>query len=44
MAKMYHPDKIKGDEKKKKQASDYFAEINNAYDVLSDPEKRAKYD
>ena len=37
MAHKYHPDKSGGDEKK-------FKEINEAYQVLSNPEKRANYD
>jgi len=37
LAHKYHPDKKGGDEKK-------FKEINEAYQVLSDPEKRAQYD
>lgn len=35
----YHPDKNKN-----KGAQEKFAEINNAYDILSDEEKRKKYD
>lgn len=35
----YHPDKNKSNE-----AQEKFAEINNAYDILSDEEKRKKYD
>ncbi|PIA32373.1 hypothetical protein AQUCO_04500166v1 [Aquilegia coerulea] len=35
----YHPDKNKS-----KGAQEKFAEINNAYDVLSDEEKRKNYD
>jgi molecular chaperone DnaJ len=37
LAHQHHPDKSGGDEEK-------FKEINEAYSVLSDPEKRAQYD
>mmetsp|Transcript_22033 Transcript_22033/g.42069 ORF Transcript_22033/g.42069 Transcript_22033/m.42069 type:complete len:239 (-) Transcript_22033:550-1266(-) len=40
LALKYHPDKNKGDE----DANKKFAEINNVYEVLSDPEKRKIYD
>lgn len=40
LAMKYHPDKTKGD----KQSEQKFKEINEAYEVLSDPEKRKKYD
>ncbi len=40
LAVKYHPDKNQGD----KGAEDRFKEINEAYAVLSDPEKKAKYD
>jgi len=40
LAQKYHPDKNPGD----KQAEDKFKEINEANEVLSDPQKRAKYD
>lgn len=40
MAIKYHPDKNPGD----KQAEEKFKEAAEAYDVLSDPEKRQRYD
>jgi len=40
LARRYHPDKNPGD----KSAEDRFKEIQGAYDVLSDPEKRKQYD
>lgn len=39
LAMKYHPDRNQGD----KQAEDTFKEINEAYEVLSDKEKRARY-
>ncbi|GHV26585.1 molecular chaperone DnaJ [Clostridia bacterium] len=39
-AKQYHPDLHPGD----KEAEDRFREINEAYEVLSDPQKKERYD
>lgn len=39
-AKKYHPDLHPGD----KDAEAHFKEINEAYEVLSDPQKKARYD
>lgn len=36
----YHPDKNQGD----KAAEEKFKEVNNAFDILRDPQKRAAYD
>ena len=40
LAKQYHPDMNPGD----KVAENKFKEVNEAYDVLGDPDKKAKYD
>lgn len=45
LAKKYHPDLYtNASETEKKNAEEKFKEINHAYDVLSDPQKRAAYD
>ena len=40
LAKQYHPDVNPGD----KKAESKFKEIGEAYEILSDPQKRARYD
>src|SRR3954471_2238059 len=40
LARQHHPDRNPGD----KQAEGRFKEIQNAYDTLSDPKKKAVYD
>ncbi len=42
LAKKYHPDLQTGENKK--QAEEILKQINEAYDVLSDPEKKEHYD
>jgi len=40
LAMQYHPDRNQGD----KEAEEKFKDINEAYQVLSDPQKKAQYD
>lgn len=40
LAKQYHPDRNPGDN----EAEEKFKRINEAYDVLSDPQRRSNYD
>ncbi|NLL56602.1 MAG: molecular chaperone DnaJ [Clostridiales bacterium] len=45
LAKKYHPDLYAtAEESKKKEAEEKFKEIKHAYEVLSDPQKKAAYD
>ena len=40
LAIKYHPDKNQGN----KEAEEKFKDINEAYQILSDPEKKARYE
>jgi len=45
LALQFHPDRWVGkSEKEQKEAEEKFKDINEAYQTLSDPDKRAKYD
>ncbi|WP_447972628.1 molecular chaperone DnaJ [Nitrospira sp. Kam-Ns4a] len=43
LARQYHPD-LQSSDQQKKAAEEKFKEINEAYEILSDPEKRKHYD
>lgn len=43
-ALIYHPDKVQGTDEEKEAAEKVFTEVAEAYEVLSDDEKRGKYD
>lgn len=43
LALKYHPDKQSGDEQKKK-STEIFTKIGNAYEILSDPQRKAEFD
>jgi DnaJ family protein C protein 7 len=44
LALKYHPDRQKGADREKEDAHDKFQEINLANEILSDPEKKRRYD
>ena len=44
LAMKWHPDKHSHNEDAKKKANRMFREINEAHDILSNPEKRKRYD
>ena len=44
LAHEVHPDKAGSDQQKRVESEAKFKEINQAYQVLSDPDKRQKYD
>ena len=43
LARQYHPD-LQAGEPQKKVSEEKFKEVNEAYEILSDPEKRRRYD
>ncbi len=43
LARQYHPD-LQSGEQQKKTSEEKFKEVNEAYESLSDPEKRKRYD
>ena len=44
LALKWHPDRNQGDEDEVKKADKMFKDINEAYSVISDPEKRKRFD
>lgn len=44
LAKKHHPDKHQHDKKERAEAEKKFKEIQGAYDIIGDPEKRKMYD
>ena len=44
LALQWHPDRHQGDDAAKAEAEKKFKQISEAHEVLSDPEKRARYD
>ena len=44
MALKYHPDRNSESEETKKMAEKKFIDVNDAYNVLSDPKKKSMYD
>ena len=45
LAKQYHPDRwVNASENEQKEAEEKFKEISEAYDILSNPDKRREYD
>jgi DnaJ family protein C protein 3 len=44
LARIYHPDKVTGSEAHKAEAEVKFREVAEAYEILSDQEKRSRFD